>query len=89
MNAGSLFTLAWRVVPRLPGPVVRAVFDLVGKQHQPARIEKPHLGIGTGRKGRAARRIGDAVAALHVGDAGADSLDDAHAFAEPKAAEGR
>jgi lauroyl/myristoyl acyltransferase len=39
MNAGSLFTLAWRVVPRLPGPVVRAVFDLVARVAHVLRID--------------------------------------------------
>lgn len=30
MNTGRLFVLAWRVVPRLPGPVTRGFFDAVG-----------------------------------------------------------
>lgn len=39
MNAGSLFTLAWRVVPRLPGSLVRGIFDTVAVCAHAARIE--------------------------------------------------
>lgn len=38
MNAGSLFLLAWRVVPKLPGPLVRGIFDLVAIIAHAARI---------------------------------------------------
>lgn len=38
MNAGSLFMLAWRVVPRLPGPLVRGIFDTVAVVAHTARI---------------------------------------------------
>lgn len=39
MNAGSLFTFAWRVVPRLPEPLVRAIFDLVALVAHALRID--------------------------------------------------
>ncbi|GAB2623944.1 phosphatidylinositol mannoside acyltransferase [Pseudactinotalea suaedae] len=38
MNAGSLFLLAWRVVPRLPGALVRGIFDAVAVIAHAARI---------------------------------------------------
>lgn len=31
VDAGRLFTLAWRVLPRIPAPVVRAAFDLAAR----------------------------------------------------------
>lgn len=38
MNTGSLFTFAWRVVPRLPGPLVRGIFDTVAVAAHAARL---------------------------------------------------
>lgn len=39
MNAGSLFLLAWRVVPRLPGPLARGIFDAVAVIAHALRID--------------------------------------------------
>src|SRR5690625_117279 len=30
-EAGTLFRLAWRILPRLPGPVVRGMFDAIAR----------------------------------------------------------
>lgn len=38
MNSGSLFLLAWRVIPRLPGSLVRGIFDAIAVIAHAARI---------------------------------------------------
>ena len=63
MNAGSLFLLAWRVVPRLPGAVVRGIFDLVAVAAHTARVggvrqlERNLARVRPDLRGRALRRM--------------------------------
>ena len=45
--------------------------DFVGQLHQPVGVDQPLFGIAADRSG-----IGDAVAGLHVGDAGPDRFDE-------------
>lgn len=62
LDAGTLFALAWRVLPRLPAPLVRGGFDLVAVIVHAARIGgvkqlERNLRRVTGRQGRALRRL--------------------------------
>ncbi|WP_420114712.1 phosphatidylinositol mannoside acyltransferase [Pseudactinotalea sp.] len=63
MNSGSLFLLAWRVVPKLPAGLVRWIFDLVAVVAHAARIggvKQLELNLSRLRpdlQGRALRRM--------------------------------
>lgn len=62
LDAARLFTWAWKVVPRLPTPVVRAVFDLVALGAHAANIGgvrqlRANLHRVTGAKGRMLRKL--------------------------------
>lgn len=63
MNSGSLFLLAWRVVPRLPGSLARGIFDLVALIAHAARIggvrqlESNLSRVRPDLRGRALRRV--------------------------------